>query len=168
MISASVRLVAGRLVAGNVAWKTAVLRVTVVLLAAVASYVAFTPPAAGREPLFKPPCGTAGGETFTGADVGCGPRYCGAKHDSYGCDPCDAANRWFGCDGARQLPETLAPWQRPPGRGFETPTVPCGRNLSPCDGVPGGSIAGCGKCAGEASHGPRWATLFGRPLWLAD
>jgi len=141
------------------AWKTVILRGAVVLVAAVVSYAAFAPVAAGREPLFRPPCGTAGGETFECEGNGCGPRYCGAKHESYGCDPCDAANRWVGCDGTRELPETLAPWQRPPGRGFEEPTVPCGRNLSPC---------GSGSCTGAASPGPRWATLFGRPLWLAD
>jgi hypothetical protein len=140
-------------------WRVVAVRVAVVVVSAVVSGLVFAPAAAGLEPLIRPPCGTAGGETFAGGGVGCGPRYCGAKHESYGCDPCDACNRWVGCDGTRQLPETLAPWQRAPGRGFEPPTVPCGNGLSPCGASP------CATCAAEAGRGPRWATFFGRPLW---
>ena len=82
-------------------------------------------PAAAAE-LKKPchscgPCGGAGGTVTPYGDTGCGPRYCGAKHDELcGPDPCDACNRWRGCNGAYERPEMLAPWQLPPGRGFQT------------------------------------------------
>jgi hypothetical protein len=67
------------------------------------------------------PCGGAGGTVTPYGDTGCGPRYCGAKHDELcGPDPCDACNRWRGCNGARERPDMLAPWQLPPGRGFQT------------------------------------------------
>ncbi|NBW95916.1 MAG: hypothetical protein EBR28_04080 [Planctomycetia bacterium] len=61
----------------------------------------------------------AGMETPYG-DTGCGPRYCGAKHEPSCPDPCDACNRWHGRNGAVEGPEMLAPWQLPPGRGFVT------------------------------------------------
>lgn len=141
--------------------KGVAVRAAVVVFTAVVSGVVFGPVAVGREPLVRPPCKTGGGEAFVGGQ-GCGPRYCGAKHESYGCDPCDACNRWVGCDGTRQLPETLAPWQRAPGRGFEPPTVPCGVGLSPCG--PGA----CAACGPKAGQGPHWATLFGRPLWPVE
>lgn len=65
------------------------------------------------------PCGGVGGTTTPYGDTGCGRRYCGAKHDEpWTPDPCDACNRWRGCNGAREMPEQLAPWQLPPGRGF--------------------------------------------------
>ena len=66
-------------------------------------------------------CGpsVAGMETPYG-DTGCGPRYCGEKHEPSRPDPCDACNRWRGCNGAMQGPDMLAPWQLPPGRGFMT------------------------------------------------
>jgi len=67
------------------------------------------------------PCGGAAGTVTPYGDTGCGPRYCGAKHDELrGPDPCDACNRWRGCNGARERLDMLAPWQLPPGRGFQT------------------------------------------------
>jgi len=67
------------------------------------------------------PCGGVGGTTTPYGDTGCGPRYCGAKHDEpCGPDPCDSCNRWQGCNGAREAADMLAPWQLPPGRGFRT------------------------------------------------
>jgi hypothetical protein len=67
------------------------------------------------------PCGGVGGAETPYGDTGCGPRYCGAIHDDCsGVDPCDTCNRWYGCNGAREQPERLAPWQLPPGRGFQT------------------------------------------------
>lgn len=68
------------------------------------------------------PCGcrpTTGGAKTPCGDTGCGPRYWNAVHDEVWLpDPCDACNRWYGCNGARQMPDMLAPWQLPPGRGF--------------------------------------------------
>ncbi len=67
------------------------------------------------------PCGGAGGAVTPYGDTGCGPRYCGAKHDEpWTPDPCDTCNRWRGCNGAYERPDMLAPWQLPPGRGFQT------------------------------------------------
>ena len=67
------------------------------------------------------PCGGAGGTVTPYGDTGCGPRYCGAKHaELCGTDPCDSCNRWRGCNGAHERPDMLAPWQLPPGRGFQT------------------------------------------------
>lgn len=63
---------------------------------------------------------SAGGETFAGS--GCGPRVYGPCHEPVGpIDQCDACARFRGCHGYRQLPELLAPWQLPPGRGFQPP-----------------------------------------------
>ncbi|MFM7292902.1 MAG: hypothetical protein ACKOWG_20425 [Planctomycetia bacterium] len=89
----------------------------------------FSHPAAASELLKKDcgpcracgPCGGAAGASTPYGDTGCGPRYCGAKHDEpWTPDPCDACNRWRGCNGARERPDMLAPWQLPPGRGFQT------------------------------------------------
>lgn len=75
--------------------------------------------------------GTAGGMMTPCGDTGCGPRYCGEKHEPSRPDPCDACNRWRGCNGARELPDTLAPWQLPPGRGFQSPQA-VGYRSGPC------------------------------------
>ena len=75
--------------------------------------------------------GTAGGMTTPAGDTGCGPRYCGEKHEPSRPDPCDACGRWRGCNGARQNPEMLAPWQLPPGRGFRSPAE-FGYRTAPC------------------------------------
>lgn len=89
----------------------------------------FSHPAAASELLKKDcgpcracgPCGGAAGASTPYGDTGCGPRHCGAKHDEpWTPDPCDACNRWRGCNGARERPDMLAPWQLPPGRGFQT------------------------------------------------
>ena len=69
--------------------------------------------------------------TTPGGDTGCGPRYRGEKHEPSRPDPCDACNRWRGCNGAREMPEMLAPWQLPPGRGFQPPAA-CGYRAGPC------------------------------------
>ncbi|MFM8704583.1 MAG: hypothetical protein ACKOHG_12110 [Planctomycetia bacterium] len=53
-------------------------------------------------------------------NTGCGPRYCGEKHEPSCPDPCDACNRWRSCNGVTQGPDMLTPWQQPPGRGFMT------------------------------------------------
>lgn len=75
----------------------------------------------------------AGSETPFG-DTGCGPRYCGAKHDEcWAPDACDACGRWQGCNGVRQSPEKFPPWQLPPGRGFQ-------------NGQDVGYRAACGSC----------------------
>jgi hypothetical protein len=74
---------------------------------------------------------TAGGMTMPCGDTGCGPRYWGAKHEQSRPDPCDACNRWRGCNGAREMPEQLAPWQLPPGRGFQ-PAEALGYRVGPC------------------------------------
>lgn len=50
-------------------------------------------------------------------DTGCGPRYCMPPTHI---DPCDSCNRWRGCNGVREMPDLLAPWQLPPGRGFRS------------------------------------------------
>ena len=74
---------------------------------------------------------TAAGESYDG--TGCGPRVYGPAHEPVGpIDQCDACARFAGCEGYRQTPELLAPWQLPPGRGFRPPeafgywTGPCG------------------------------------------
>lgn len=83
-------------------------------------------------------CRTAGGAPTPYGDTGCGPRYWGAVHDELRCpDPCDACGRFTGrgCQRLQQPPEMLAPWQLPPGRGFQ-PASACGY------AAPGG----CGGC----------------------
>jgi hypothetical protein len=102
------------------------LRFCVMLLVVGCGMAMASFPAAAAELLKKPchscgPCGGAGGTVTPYGDTGCGPRYCGAKHDELcGPDPCDACNRWRGCNGAHERPDVLAPWQLPPGRGFQT------------------------------------------------
>jgi hypothetical protein len=67
------------------------------------------------------PCGGGAGSVTPYGDMGCGPRYCGAKHDEpWSPDPCDGCNRWRGCNGAQERQDMLAPWQLPPCRGFQT------------------------------------------------
>ena len=61
--------------------------------------------------------GGAAGMTTPYGDTGCGPRSC--KPPTYP-DPCDGCNRWRGCNGVREMPDMLTPWQLPPGRGFQT------------------------------------------------
>lgn len=77
-------------------------------------------------------CRTCGGAAAAWGGTGCGPRYHGAVHEEPNTpDPCDACNRWRGCNGVRQMPDMLAPWQLPPGRGFQSAermgwrTAPC-------------------------------------------
>lgn len=105
-----------------------ILRLCVVLMAVFCGLARESQPAAASE-LKKGcgpcracgPCGGAGGTVTPYGDTGCGPRYCGAKHDeTWSPDPCDACNRWRGCNGAGERPDMLAPWQLPPGRGFQT------------------------------------------------
>ena len=101
-----------------------------------------------------PPCGrcggTAAGTTYPCRDHGCGPRYCGPEHWR---DPCDGCGRWVGCNGQRQGPEMLAPWQLPPGRGF---TKAADVGYGPVIGVCGeGAACGdCGPCGAKGSHAP--------------
>lgn len=76
---------------------------------------------------------TAGGAETPCGDTGCGPRYWNAVHDEIWVpDPCDACNRWYGCKGVRQMPDMLAPWQLPPGRGFMSPEDVGYRAPGPC------------------------------------
>jgi hypothetical protein len=83
-------------------------------------------------------------------DCGCGPRYWGAVHDEPWCpDPCDACARYRGCNGARQAPEMLAPWQLPPGRGF-TPPQKLGWRPLPCVDC----ANGCPEC--RVRYPARW------------
>jgi hypothetical protein len=98
------------------------------------------------------PCGTCGpckktaaGDETPYGDLGCGPRYCGEKHEPSCPDPCDGCGRWRGCNGVRQGPEKLAPWQLPPGRGFRS-GADVGYAAAPC--------GGCQAC------GPRWPSFF--------
>lgn len=85
------------------------------------------------------PCGGAGGASTPYGDTGCGPRYCGAIHDDCTCaDPCDSCNRWQGCNGAREQPDRLAPWQLPPGRGF--------RNAAELGYLGNGGGGACSDC----------------------
>ncbi len=101
-------------------------RILAALVVMVCGFVAAVADAGGHS------CrGTAGGMTTPGGDTGCGPRYCGEKHEPSRPDPCDACNRWRGCNGARELPDMLAPWQLPPGRGFQTPQA-VGYHSGPC------------------------------------
>jgi hypothetical protein len=83
-------------------------------------------------------------------DCGCGPRYWGAVHDEPWCpDPCDACARWRGCNGVRQQPEMLAPWQLPPGRGF-APAQQFGWRNMPCVDC----ANGCPEC--HVRYPARW------------
>lgn len=79
------------------------------------------------------PCGAcrAGGTPYDG--TGCGPKVYGPVREPFGpIDQCDACARFRGCNGYRQLPEMLAPWQLPPGRGFQPPEA-FGYHAGPCD-----------------------------------
>ena len=116
-------------------------------------------------------CGpTAAGATTPDGDTGCGPEYHGAVHDEPLCvDPCEGCGRWRGCDGARQMPDWLAPWQMPPGCGFRSPSElgyrcvpgpcpagPCGRgHATQCSGGSGscGAGRGCGMPCGRRPRG---------------
>ena len=90
--------------------------------------------------------GGVAGTTYDGPV--CGERVCGPAHEPVGpIDQCDACARFRGCDGYRQMPDLLAPWQLPPGRGFRPPeafgyrTAPCGE---------------CGDCAPRGGSWWRW------------
>ena len=98
--------------------------------------------------------GTAANQATPCGDTGCGPKYCGPEHWR---DPCDGCSRWIGCNGARQSPDMLAPWQRPPGCGFVS-SAEMGYNcpLGVC-----GYGAPCGACS---SVGPRGDWNWLRPL----
>ena len=83
---------------------------------------------------------TAAHEPYTGS--GCGPRVWGPCHEPVGpIDQCDECARFRGCNGYRQMPEWLAPWQLPPGRGFRPPEAH-GYQPGPC-----AECAACGPCA---------------------
>ena len=86
----------------------------------VVSFVALMMTAAQAGDACRHCRSTAGGMPTPYGDTGCGPRYCGQKHEPSRPDPCDGCNRWRGCNGAREMPEVLAPWQLPPGRGFRS------------------------------------------------
>lgn len=78
----------------------------------------------------------------------CGPRVYGPCHEPVGpIDQCDACARFAGCEGYRQMPELLAPWQLPPGRGFR-PAESFGYMSGPC-----------GECAACAPRG-WWPRLW--------
>jgi hypothetical protein len=86
---------------------------------------------------------TAAGDETPYGDTGCGPRYCGAKHDEcWTPDPCDACARWRGCNGVKQAPEKFPPWQLPPGRGFQS-----GADV-------GYAAVACGTCGTSGACGP--------------
>lgn len=90
--------------------------------------------AAAAWPWQTSACRSGAGTTFT--DTGCGPRVPSPCHEPLGpVDQCDACARFAGCDGYRQRPELLAPWQLPPGRGFQ-----------PAEAV-GYLPAACAECA---------------------
>lgn len=73
---------------------------------------------------------TAWGQTPPCGATGCGPRYCGEKHEPSCPDPCDACVHWRK-HGIGQMPDMLAPWQLPPGRGFQSPQA-VGYQSGPC------------------------------------
>ena len=85
------------------------------------------------------PCGmcrgckqTAAGDETPYGDTGCGPRYCGAKHDEcWTPDPCDACARWRGCNGVKQAPEKFPPWQLPPYFFKKWLRISCGEISGP-------------------------------------
>jgi hypothetical protein len=105
--------------------------------------------------------GTAAGESYPYGDLGCGPRYCGPWHGP--CDPCDACGRWVGCNGARQGPEMLAPWQLPPGRGFTKPAdLGYQRPIGVCG--EGGPCEECVSCQPHDGVGRGRGWL--RPSWF--
>jgi len=88
----------------------------------------------------------SGGTPFAG--TGCGPRVYGPCHEPVGpIDQCDACARFSGCEGYRQRPEMLAPWQLPPGRGFQPPEA-LGYVPEPC--------AECAACAPRGGWPRLW------------
>jgi hypothetical protein len=117
------------------------LAVAATLSASAGDFCATCRPPRGCRPSawgMEPPCG----------DTGCGPRYWGPCHDDP-CppDPCDGCNRWFGCNGARQGPDLLAPWQLTPGRGFMPPETQGYIAPDPCSTCTTGPLGGClGGC----------------------
>jgi hypothetical protein len=111
-----------------------------------------TAPASAGLPWWPCHC-TAGGTTTPCGDTGCGPRYCGEKHEPSRPDPCDCCNRWVGCNGESQPPELLAPWQLPPGRGLQSP-ADVGYYAEPC-----GTCGPCGGC-GVGRPGATWMRFW--------
>jgi len=101
------------------------------LLVAIACLVGLGPDLARATSPCRDCRGTAAGMPTPSGDTGCGPRYCGEKHEPSRPDPCDCCNRWRGCNGAREMPEALAPWQLPPGRGFQSGAA-VGYRPGPC------------------------------------
>ena len=108
---------------------------------AAAIIVCHMPAAPAGDHAGCPP--TAGGAAWCGPQ--CGPRYRGEIFEPSRPDPCDACGRWRGCNGLRESPDMLAPWQLPPGRGFQSAAQV-------------GYDEGCGRCR---SCGPRWPSLTG-------
>jgi hypothetical protein len=102
-------------------------------------------------------CGTAAGMETPCGETGCGPRYWGAVHDEAPWpDPCDACGRWIGGHATRPGLELMAPWQLPPGRGFQSPAqLGYGPTRGVCD-QPGT----CHPCASGTLKGFRPG-----PLW---
>lgn len=104
----------------------------------------------------------AAADAFAGGDLvhppewpctGCGPRYWGEQHAQGWCpDPCDSCNRWVGRNGAREMPDRLAPWQMAPNAGFEPPEHLGWATHGPCEE--------CHAC-GPRSHSHRsfWKLL---------
>lgn len=89
---------------------------------------------------------SAAGSTYDGG--ACGPRVYGPCHEPVGpIDQCDACARFAGCEGYRQTPEMLAPWQLPPGRGFQPPEA-FGYRTGSCDE--------CAACAPRGSWPRLW------------
>lgn len=120
------------------------MRSLLVKVAAVMLVVAVVGPASAGWPCAA--CRGVGGTTHEG--TGCGPRVHGPWHEPVGpIDQCDACARFQGCNGYRQQQELLAPWQLPPGRGFQPPEA-FGYLPGPC--------ADCAAC------GPRggWPRLW--------
>lgn len=103
-------------------------RIRTLTVAVVIALVAATAQAGGHGT-------TAGGMTTPCGATGCGPRYWGARFEEPpGPDPCDRCGHWRGCGGLR-APERLAPWQLPPGCGFELPPAapaPCAHCAAGC------------------------------------
>ncbi|MCE9632520.1 MAG: hypothetical protein K8S94_17685 [Planctomycetia bacterium] len=123
-------------------------RITVGLMVLVVASIVVSAAARAGDPCGK--CvackKTAAGDETPYGDTGCGPRYCGAVHEEPWCpDPCDRCARWRGCNGTRQGPEKLAPWQLPPGRGFQS-----GEDV-------GYFAPRCGECQ---TCGPRFPWFF--------
>ncbi|MFM7107684.1 MAG: hypothetical protein ACKOZU_03640 [Planctomycetaceae bacterium] len=89
-----------------------------------------------------PVCRGVGGAPYRG--TGCGPKVYGPVREPVGpIDQCDACGAFHGCDGYRQLPDLLAPWQLPPGRGFQPPEA-FGYLSGPC-----AECAACGPRGGR-------------------